>query len=100
MLVQNFKGCFSEVAMFEVKLVDLRCGNRACRGQSIPEQGPAKLQHFVCAGGERAAGEPGGDASHILRVQDLQLLRQQTNLLQFAAGGTNGGARLSESVES
>src|SRR5437867_7764134 len=99
MVLQDFKGCFTEITMFEINALNICFADSAGRAEGIPQQRPAQLQHFILAARERTARKPNGGASDILRVECFQILCQYSDLLQLARRGGNGSAGLSKRME-
>ena len=71
--------------MLEINLAQAGRSDAADSAQRIANHRPAELQWFVVARRERVTSEPGGDPRQRFAFECLEVIREQTDLLEFAA---------------
>src|SRR3954454_3411949 len=98
-MTQDFESSFAEIAVLEINVVKVVGSDFSHGAEGITEGGPAELHHFVLGRGEGRAGEPGNNGVERFRCYAAQVIGEHADLLQFAAGGSDGQRSLREGCE-
>ena len=86
--------------MLEINLAQAGRRDAADSAQRIAYQRPAELQWFVVAGWQRVTREPDDDPRQRFAFKCLEVIRQQTDLFEFAGHRANGMAGFREPQKS
>src|SRR5882724_4105920 len=78
---------FAKIAMLEINLPQSGFVQSADRSESVTQYGPAQLQHFAMTRREWMSRKPSGGQSNSPRRLGLtEIIRNQSDLFQFARG--------------
>ena len=86
--------------MLEINLAQAGRADAAENTQRIANHRPAQLQCFVVAWWKRVPREPGDDPRQSIAFECLEVIRQETDFLEFAPHHADGSASFREPQKS
>ena len=89
MRLEDFRGRFAEVAVFEMDVMEGRLWQSTDGGHGVAEDRPAELQHLVLCRRKGTPGEPGRGDGDGFGCQSPQKLGEDAHLLQLPRVGSD-----------
>src|SRR5437870_13828521 len=98
--LEQLECSFAKIAVLEINLQQRRFIQSTAPGERVTQDRPAQLQHFSVTWREGMSGKPGcGQSNRWRRASLTEIIRNPSNLFQFASRPADSRAGISETQE-